>query len=693
MKKSTLLLSLLGFATTLCVQTAQAVEQTVRVAFLPDMVGFYEIEENGSYSGYNYEYLMNLAQHTGWDYEFVVIEEGLVSTSLVKAQEMLKEGEIDLLGPFAATAGNFDDFESGEENYGVYRYNLYSARNKYAITCDNYFLQDTLKVALVNGYTDLNNTFIQIMKEAEINLDITYVDTHAVSHEMLFDEKVDTILNLDMSSNAENLDYLTTIQRVPFHFVSTKGNTELMAELDAGIENIEIAEPEIHQILLDKYFGTRYDGDFLLTDEEMKFFETIDSLKVGMLVDVPPYQYQNENGEYVGITVDLLKIYEELIGIPFEIVWMNSHDEIVAASQAGEIDIVGSIPNDYTLANTFHVVLTNPFISASSYLLESTNQAANPEIIKHFVSSNIPYYDENKIQTTFNIEDDFKRLNQNGDVAIFCDPYITAYYTGLYQLDNIEVKAVSDIDSEIVLGVSNHMDINLVGILNRAMLYTDSYLVDQIIFSHTNVTPEYTFWDFINEHAFTINFGIFILGSLVMCSVVNTSKKFKDLSRRDSLTKLFNAGYFHEYAEEKIPKLSSGTLFLIDIDYFKEVNDNFGHHSGDEVIKAVAKNLQLFSPDSSIQARLGGDEFAILTESKLNTEETKAKFANFLIAMANNETKIPVTLSIGAYSFDQALEYKTLYRKADKVLYKVKEEGRNGFLIESDSNQSLENTN
>lgn len=116
------------------VNTAQGSENIVRVAFLPDMYGFYKIEENGDYSGYNYEYLMNLSQHTDWEYEFVVIEEGLVSTSLVKAQEMLAAGEIDLLAPFSATSANFQDFESGERSYGVYRYNLFSARQNYAIT-------------------------------------------------------------------------------------------------------------------------------------------------------------------------------------------------------------------------------------------------------------------------------------------------------------------------------------------------------------------------------------------------------------------------------------------------------------------------------------------------------------------------------------------------------------------------------
>lgn len=107
-----LLMTLVGTAN---LTEAQTVSRTVRVAFLPEMYGFYTIEESGGYSGYNYDYLMNVAQHTNWAYEFVVIEEGTVSASLVKAEEMMLSGDLDLVGPYSATSPNFDDFETGEK--------------------------------------------------------------------------------------------------------------------------------------------------------------------------------------------------------------------------------------------------------------------------------------------------------------------------------------------------------------------------------------------------------------------------------------------------------------------------------------------------------------------------------------------------------------------------------------------------
>lgn len=665
----------------LCTQCVSANQDPIRVAFLPDMFGFYQIDENGSYSGYNYDYLMNISQHTGWEYEFVLIEEGLTSTSIIKAQEMLKNGEIDLLG---SVSSSFDEFERGEENYGVFRYNLYSARNKYAIVCDNYFLQDTLRVALVDSLTDLNQSFLRIMEETGVELDITYVSTHSESHDLLFSEEVDAILNLDMSQNVENLDYLTTIQRTPFYFISTKGNTELIAQLDEAIRRVEIVEPEIHQVLLEKHFGTRYDGEFMFTEKESLLVSQLDSFKVGLLSNSPPYQYFDENGDIVGISIDILELFEEILDIPFEVIWSDSHDALVEMVENQEVDIIATLPNDYTLANSLNVTLTNPYISAGAYWLTSEQEVDDPKIIKHFVSSSIPYFSQHQVDTTPNIEIPLRELNEKGTYSIFCDPYITAYYTSLYQLDNIEVRAVTNLVTEISMGVASHIDVTLMGMLNWAVLYLDRYEVDEIIYHHTTMTPEYTLIDVLRDHSYKINAVLLLLATGVTLSVLKTSKKFRDLSQRDSLTKLYNAGYFHDFVEKTAPHIPAGTLILIDIDYFKDVNDTYGHHCGDEIIKQVAKNMSHYGHNQTTLARLGGDEFAVFVKGTGDIQVLQEQSTQFLASLAKNETNIPVTLSIGGFSFQNPLEYKELYKKADKVLYQVKDNGRNGFLFQQD---------
>ncbi|MFI3254914.1 MAG: GGDEF domain-containing protein [Eubacteriales bacterium] len=655
--------------------------QTVRVAFLPDMYGFFMLEENGGYSGYNYDYLMTVAQYTGWNLEFVEVSEGSSSASLKKAGEMLEAGELDLVGPFSVSTPNLDDYEIGEKNYGVYRYNIYSARDNYAITEYNYFLKDTISIALVEAYTDLNQKFFDIVENKGMDFQVTYVQTHAESLELLFDEKVDTILNLDMSVNALNLDFVTVVDHLPFYFASTKGNTELIDELDAAIEKIEIISPYYHDSLLNTYFGLRYEGDFVFTDEEKIQMAQQGSFKVGVVKSIPPFIYTDSEGNTVGIMLEVLDKLTEIMGIPFEVVYYDTVEEMLESVEKHEIDLLGNMSAEYDLAHERNVTLTNSYISSGVYWLRNQNEAADPDILYHYVSSNIPFYKDEELIRMVEIEPDMKKMASDGTVSIFCNPYVAEYFINSLRLDNIEVQTVSNVKSEIAFGVLNHVDKSLIGMLNRGILYLDDGEMDEIIFRNTVVQGEYSLEDVISDYYFEILLLISAIALGIIYVVHRSAQKFKELSRRDGLTHLYNAGYFHDYATNKIPTLKAGTLIILDIDYFKKVNDNHGHHKGDEIIIKVAEVLKKHFKTEDVVARLGGDEFVVLLEHATTVYDLEKRCKEILDELSNAENQVPVTLSIGGYSFTNTNTYNELYKKADDELYKVKEKGRNGFLF------------
>lgn len=205
--------------------------------------------------------------------------------------------------------------------------------------------------------------------------------------------------------------------------------------------------------------------------------------------------------------------------------------------------------------------------------------------------------------------------------------------------------------------------------------------MDEIIYHHTSVKPEYTYWDLISDYAFELNMIFVVVAIAVLVSINGTSKRFREMSRRDSMTKLHNSGYFREYIEKQLHKVTTGALFLVDIDFFKEVNDNYGHNMGDRIINQVATHMKGLGNGKGFYARVGGDEFAVFLEGAVEQKQLEQEAAEFLQNMAENETGIYATLSIGGYIFDGQTEYESLYKKADKVLYKVKENGRNGVVV------------
>ena len=150
----------------------------------------------------------------------------------------------------------------------------------------------------------------------------------------------------------------------------------------------------------------------------------------------------------------------------------------------------------------------------------------------------------------------------------------------------------------------------------------------------------------------------------------------------DALTGLYNRKYFNMILSEQIALFqrygTPFTLSLIDIDYFKQINDEFGHPHGDEVLKLTAKLLQESSRDVDYTFRLGGEEFAIiLPQSKLEETCFYAEKYRKLIASTDFDLMRSMTVSIGSALFDENSSAESIYRNADNALYEAKHSGRN----------------
>lgn len=156
-------------------------------------------------------------------------------------------------------------------------------------------------------------------------------------------------------------------------------------------------------------------------------------------------------------------------------------------------------------------------------------------------------------------------------------------------------------------------------------------------------------------------------------------------AEHDPLTGLANRSAFESLRE----LLNSDTpliLFLIDVDYFKGVNDTYGHQIGDQVLIKVAKALQKSFRSQDFVMRIGGDEFAaILTNITLEQRSVlEQKLAYIRRFLSDTEDGLPaVTLSIGAV-YSEAGFSDDLYNQADNALYHVKEHGRNGYAFYQD---------
>lgn len=154
-----------------------------------------------------------------------------------------------------------------------------------------------------------------------------------------------------------------------------------------------------------------------------------------------------------------------------------------------------------------------------------------------------------------------------------------------------------------------------------------------------------------------------------------------ELSVTDKLTGLKNRRFFQEKLDEHIDLYrETGEIFsllILDIDYFKKVNDTYGHQVGDEVLVQFAYILQTQIHEGDIAARYGGEEFVVILpntgieESKIRAEQLRqlVEFAQWTIGS--------ITLSIGIATLTSEDVGSTILKNADQALYASKENGRN----------------
>ncbi len=171
--------------------------------------------------------------------------------------------------------------------------------------------------------------------------------------------------------------------------------------------------------------------------------------------------------------------------------------------------------------------------------------------------------------------------------------------------------------------------------------------------------------------------------------------KLKTMALRDQLTDLYNRFYLLEEAHHKIAFAKRHkhelSLLMMDIDYFKLINDQHGHLIGDEVLKAVAKLLMEVTRTEDIVARFGGEEFVVVLD---HTEADGAKLKAENIRRAIEELtpeNILVTVSIGLAQYSSGKEtFEELLKRADIAVYQAKEQGRNRVIIAEDNEETSE---
>lgn len=674
------------FAVLLCVvnssaQSTGSDRKIVRVGYYP-IRGYFEYDSEGRRTGYGYEYLQQIADYTGWKYQFI-------DCDLASCQEKLQNGEIDLLAPFLYTKEQEAKFEFSKTNIGS-SYGILSVRiddDRY--TSGDYEKYNDIRVGLILG-SILNDQFLQFCRDNKFQVKTTFYQTEEELREGLWSGQVDAIVkSAEMKLDDEKVieQFNPNLQ----YFILRKGNVELRDELDDAISRLKMNDPMMEARLYSKYYSDN-NSILVLSKQEKEYLKEKGKIRaVALSVESP--MLEQFDGEYSGVLGDLMRHFSDDLGIEIELVPTGTENGALMMAATGVVDIVLDIQHDYNLAEENNLKLTPPYISIPYCSITQKESIQNdPSVaalngyyyINYYIES---IYPSEKI-TYYDTEKEIIQAVKNGkqDIA-----YVNCLLAGSLQkyleYRDLILNLTTDLTQDISIGISNLADPLLYPIINKEIKYlgiteTNNIMTRNMINQESRLTLE----DVVHQNPrLIIGISVILLLSLTVLMIERhrtnqkVQKHITELAFGDQLTGLRNLAWLEEKGSQILlnSEQQSYAIIAFDVLRFDVINEYYGREVGDKIIKYIAQTVSReINMSGAVLIRVKADHFLCLTPFD-EREELTALIINIRDKYnyyQEGETEIKFNLIFGAYlipdnnfPITSAIDYAEIARKEARI--------------------------
>lgn len=647
---------------------------TIRIA-IPVSSDETDRDTHQGYIGYTMEYLHEIAQYTGWQYEVLEVSDSY-DDGLETALDMVRRGEADLVAPV-----QYEDCTTE----GIYfSQNIYATAMTILQVPNAVYqgveLSGTLRVATLagSGMQAAADDFFE-----RIGVQPIYVPCSTVN------EQIQTVCSgeADVMLNS-NLEYIPDMSLVaefsPQALYFAAGDRQLLQELDDAMVYIKQANPSYSRELYMSYFDA---GSQALTLEETEFIKQSDPYVVAVLDHNEPYQYlDSETGEFCGIAVDLLHHVSQETGLQFTFVTVNSWDELLQKMESNEVQMVAAMPYDYSFASQRNLTISRSFTS-SPYMLLARPGFSGPVEGQQLALTEVSTYTEGNyvgdVTRYSNMGQCIEAVHTGNADYTYVDLYTAQYYLNDPRYRALNLTPQSYTPRTLCFGLAKPTSHQLISILNKSIYQLSAANLQAIINQNVNPPREMTITDIIVDYPME---SIAIIGtlSLLVAGLLlfflwekeRVSRVLRKKAMEDSLTHLYNASAYRKLVIKQLRRMEAdqlGAFLIFDLDNFKNVNDDYGHQAGDQILRQFAILLQDVMGNDSILARVGGDEFAAFFPSMEGVESIEAVCSQICqkthsIVVGAKE----ISVSVGAAPAHASDDYDALYRLADGALYEAK---------------------
>ncbi|MBR5127417.1 MAG: transporter substrate-binding domain-containing protein, partial [Roseburia sp.] len=330
-------------------QSVKAEEDTkvVRIGYL-GYEGFLTQDIDGNYSGYGVEFLGEIADYTGWEYEFVY-------ASYEKQLENMRTGRIDFMIELQKTPEREAEFLFSQNIVGVESSVIYvrSAEERYYY--NDYANFEGMRIACVSGSFQ-ERQLEEFAKEKGFSYVAYEHRTPSECFSALDRGLVDAVA---IGSNALNEGYkiISRFGSAGFYAVTSEANAVLMEELNEAMEQLYSIKPNYQDELNKKYYSKAQGNEVVFTREEAEYIAQGKEITIAFIPNRKPYSYINDEGAIDGIIVDIVKQIEKKSGFCFQYVMMDSGVTAIDYLEENPQHLIAGVSaqNPQFLNNNYHL--------------------------------------------------------------------------------------------------------------------------------------------------------------------------------------------------------------------------------------------------------------------------------------------------------------------------------------------------
>lgn len=538
----------LGILFTVPIRASAEEERTVRVAVFS--LGQFQQYRNGEASGYNIEYLNEIAKYTHWNYEYVE------AANFSEACDLLEQGTVDLVAPaqikdFLEEKFDYPAFSMATEFAAIY----IRKDGEYGDTKYEEFPK--IREMNVGGVSYEVSTFTQkFLDEYAIEHDcmpanMTYFDNTTDLFAALRDENsgIDAIVS-NIMLDTEDIEVIGRFAPLPSYYLVSKGDTELLEGINNAMISIMLENPSFQAELMAEYFPVFADSDYSYA--ELQYIAELPEITIGYQVNHKPLSYTDENGEFAGITRDILDMVSQESGLKFNYVALPATNVTAEYLIDNEIKVLSNVEYNEVNLNNAVLKLSIPYLESEKVMVvpggtDFSNDSAMRLVLAsgsgtlgQVIQTEYPNF---TIQTYETIEECFQAIKSGEADLLMDNRYVVDRWLSKPQYQDMSVVPVQNLTDQLCVAtmvmpeddseLGEKLNSNLfISVIDKSIEKISSKDMNSIIIRNTAANRyQLTLDDFTYEYRWFLAAVVVLIGICIF--LLNRSRQLEATKNKE----------------------------------------------------------------------------------------------------------------------------------------------------------------